>query len=226
MEVFIKLNPDGSIPVAADGWYSTWGSWQPCSKSCAGGTRERSKTYTPPVNGGLELLLSGGASSLDTEACNTQNCPIDGTWKEWSSWCCSTCCGAGLSSRSRACNPPLYGGKDCEGADEETGEPCNELKTCGSGTVDTARIDGNKLDVVEVVGTSLDTQIHRYRHNLTSCAQVLFQVQYQQPIIRITSSTLSITCIFNDQACTDHPKCRHFTFTDGGCWGYLLSLKL
>ena len=99
MEVFVKLNPDGSVPIAADGWYSSWTSWQTCSKTCAGGTRKRSKTYTPPVNGGLEVLPFGGSSILDEEACNTQNCPVDGTWKEWSSWCCSTCCGAGVSSR-------------------------------------------------------------------------------------------------------------------------------
>ena len=98
MEVFVKLNPDGSVPIAADGWYSSWAAWQTCSKTCAGGTRKRSKTYTPPVNGGLEVLPPGG-SNLDVEACNTQNCPVDGIWKEWSSWCCSTCCGAGVSSR-------------------------------------------------------------------------------------------------------------------------------
>ena len=55
MEIFVKLNPDGSVPIAADGWYSSWGAWQACSKTCAGGTRKRSKTYTPPVNGGLEF---------------------------------------------------------------------------------------------------------------------------------------------------------------------------
>ena len=70
MEVYVKLNHDGSLPVAADGWYSTWGSWQDCSKTCAGGTRKRSRAYTPPVNGGLEMILTGGATSLETEACN------------------------------------------------------------------------------------------------------------------------------------------------------------
>ena len=77
MEVYIKLNPDGSVPVAADGWYSSWGSWQDCSKTCGGGTRKRSMTYTPPVNGGQEVAPPGGSSS-ESETCNSENCPIDG----------------------------------------------------------------------------------------------------------------------------------------------------
>ena len=168
MEVFVKLNLDGSLPIASDGWFSSWASWQDCSKTCAGGRRKRSKAYTPPVNGGQEVLSSGG-SSLEIEGCNTQICPIDGNWQEWSSWCCSTCCGAGgVGSRSRSCDPPRYGGKDCEGADEETGQACNEEKTCSSGALNSAVIQGNELDDVDVDGTSLKG----YSHTLSSCAQV------------------------------------------------------
>ena len=168
MEVYIKLNQDGSVPVAADGWFSSWGSWQDCSKTCGGGTRKRSMTYNPPVNGGQEVAPPGGSSS-ESETCNSENCPIDGVWKSWSSWCCSTCCGAGVSSRSRACDPPKYGGKDCEGPEEETGEPCNESKTCRSGTLSYASIDGNDLDDVDIEGTPLDER----GHTLSSCAQVI-----------------------------------------------------
>ena len=166
MEVFVKLNPDGSVPIAVDGWLA-WGSWQACTKPCGKGTRKRSMTYNPPVNGGFS---PPSGSSLEVEDCNTQNCPVDGIWKEWSSWCCSTCCGAGgVSSRSRSCVPPKYGGKDCEGADEETGQPCNEQKTCSSGALNSAVIQGNELDDVDVEGTSLKNR----PHTVSSCAQVL-----------------------------------------------------
>ena len=169
MEVFVKLNPDGSLPIAADGWFSSWGSWQACSKACAGGTRKRSKTYTPPINGGLEFFLTDG--SLEEESCNTQNCPVDGTWNQWGSWCCSTCCGAGgVGTRSRSCKPPRYGGKDlCVGPDEETGQACNEQKTCSSGALSSAFIQGNELGDIDVDGTSLDG----WSHTLSTCVQVL-----------------------------------------------------
>ena len=77
-----------------------------------------------------------------------------------------------MSSRSRSCNPPRYGGKDlCVGPDEETGQACNEQKTCSSGTMDFAGIKGNKMDDVDIVGTSMDI----WGHNLSSCAQVSFR---------------------------------------------------
>ena len=176
MEIFVKLNPDGSVPIAADGWYSSWGAWQACSKTCAGGTRKRSKTYNPPVNGGLELVLTGGASSLESESCNVQNCPIDGGWSRWSCWGCTTCCGAGTATRARTCSSPRpqYGGKDCETdpqtglRDEETGQTCNADKTCYSGTLSYANIYGSRMDEADTDGTSMAG----YSHTLSSCAQV------------------------------------------------------
>ena len=133
MEIYIKLNQDGSVPVAVDGSYSSWGSWHSCSVTCGGGTRERSRTYIPPVNGGAEYNLPNGESSLDLGGCNEHYCPIDGVWDEWSSWssCCGKCCG-GEKTRSRGCTPPMYGGKDCEGPSEELGEVCG---ACGNADV-------------------------------------------------------------------------------------------
>ena len=136
----MKLNEDGTIPVAVDGSYSSWGSWQPCSQTCGGGSQGRSRTYEPPINGGQEFSLPVGESTFEVGRCNEQNCPVDGTWTTWSSWCCTTCCGRGLGSRSRGCNPPRYGGKDCEGPAEESGQVCNACKSddvCFNGTAGT-----------------------------------------------------------------------------------------
>ena len=88
-----------------------------------------------------------------------------------SSKCCSSCCGAGLGSRSRTCDPPRYGGKDCEGAEEETGQPCNENKNCQSGSLAYASIDGNELDDIDEEGTSFKV----FPHTLTTCAQVVLR---------------------------------------------------
>eukprot|EP00794_Sanderia_malayensis_P007488 gene7488-8318_t len=54
--------------------------------------------------------------------------PLDGNYAEWSAWSkCSKECGIGAKTRTRACNnpAPMYGGKDCEGAAEESSK-CNE----------------------------------------------------------------------------------------------------
>ena len=52
--------------------------------------------------------------------------PSDGGWSEWGEWTeCDKWCGTGHHVRERTCsNPtPENGGKDCEGAHEET-ESC------------------------------------------------------------------------------------------------------
>ena len=122
MEIYIKLNQDGSVPVAVDGTYSSWGSWHSCSVTCGGGTRERSRTYIPPVNGGAEYNLPNGESSLDLGGCNEHYCPIDGVWSDWSYWSCGDRCCNNLETRKRTCIGPMYGGKDCEGPAEESGQ--------------------------------------------------------------------------------------------------------
>ena len=76
-----------------------------------------------------------------------------------------------MGSRSRTCDPPRYGGKDCEGAEEETGQPCNENKHCQSGTLAYASIDGNELDDIDEEGTSFKV----FPHTLTTCAQVFLR---------------------------------------------------
>ena len=68
---------------------------------------------------------------------------------------------------------PSMEARTVRGPEEETGEPCNESKTCRSGTLSYASIDGNDLDDVDIEGTPLDER----GHTLSSCAQVIL-VQY------------------------------------------------
>ena len=145
MEIYIKLNQDGSVPVAVDGSYSSWGSWHSCSVTCGGGTRERSRTYIPPVNGGAEYNLPNGESSLDLGGCNEHYCPIDGVWSDWGSWSCgdlspTRCCNS-LETRKRTCSA-MYGGKDCEGSSEEIGHSEEIGPTCGDCDSDDVCLSG------------------------------------------------------------------------------------
>ncbi|KAJ8314516.1 hypothetical protein KUTeg_006666 [Tegillarca granosa] len=99
-----------------DGFWASWTSWGTCTKTCGGGFQSRSRTCTnpQPQYGGADCQ----GTSFGMQACNTQNCPIDGAWTSWGSWgSCTVTCGGGTQERSRSCtNPsPQYGGADCLG---------------------------------------------------------------------------------------------------------------
>ncbi|XP_061184989.1 SCO-spondin-like [Saccostrea echinata] len=108
-----------------DGGFTSWNDWSACSVTCGGGLQNRSRTCTnpPPQYGGA--TCSGDPDEI--QDCNTQNCPIDGGYTEWSGWdTCSVTCGGGSQGRTRTCtNPaPQYGGAACVGADNEA-QDCN-----------------------------------------------------------------------------------------------------
>ncbi|KXJ14578.1 Coadhesin [Exaiptasia diaphana] len=60
--------------VPVDGQYSGWSAWSQCTKSCGGGTRERTRTCTnpSPKNGGKNCKELG--PSEDKGSCNTHAC--------------------------------------------------------------------------------------------------------------------------------------------------------
>ncbi|XP_061196679.1 MAM and LDL-receptor class A domain-containing protein 2-like [Saccostrea echinata] len=105
-----------NILCPIDGGYTEWSVWSTCTVSCGSGTRTRTRTCTnpTPANGGAECV----GDSSQTENCNTQECPIDGGYTEWSDWStCTVSCGGGTQTRTRTCtNPtPTNGGAECEG---------------------------------------------------------------------------------------------------------------
>uniref|UniRef100_A0A3Q3F4P0 SCO-spondin n=1 Tax=Labrus bergylta TaxID=56723 RepID=A0A3Q3F4P0_9LABR len=56
--------------------------------------------------------------------CSLEYCPVDGGLSPWGSWssCSLSCGGLGLKTRSRGCTQPApaHGGRDCQGARQET----------------------------------------------------------------------------------------------------------
>lgn len=46
---------------------------------------------------------------------------VHGVWDEWSPWSlCSFTCGRGQRTRTRTCEPPLHGGRPCDGPETQT----------------------------------------------------------------------------------------------------------
>ncbi|XP_028394319.1 uncharacterized protein LOC114518504 isoform X2 [Dendronephthya gigantea] len=120
----------GHCPI--DGMYSDWSMWSGCDRPCGSGhkTRARSCSNPEPQFGGMNC--TGQGSELETVACNTDPCKVDGGWSGWTSWSsCSRTCGLGLTTRSRSCSYPVaeFGGKPCPGKSEEK-KPCKDFDCC------------------------------------------------------------------------------------------------
>ncbi|XP_061594740.1 hemicentin-1 [Cololabis saira] len=107
-------------PCPVNGKWSSWMSWGPCSLSCGGGTRQRTRLCASPapLHGGRKCE----GNDVHIDFCNSDACPISGNWGSWSSWgICSKTCNGGQMRRYRTCdNPrPAYGGRACAGADAQ-----------------------------------------------------------------------------------------------------------
>ncbi|XP_060552023.1 hemicentin-1-like isoform X2 [Ruditapes philippinarum] len=108
-----------------DGNWGNWGHWNPCTLSCGGGTRTRSRAcnYPEPLYGGLYCI----GTDLQLDYCNSEPCPVHGGWADWGLFGeCSVSCGGGLKKRFRTCsNPsPSNNGHPCRGQADDT-VPCN-----------------------------------------------------------------------------------------------------
>ncbi|XP_061179046.1 uncharacterized protein LOC133187646 [Saccostrea echinata] len=113
-----------------NGRWEQWSSWSMstfCTKTCGRGTqtfkRSRQCNNPTPKYGGRTCY--GSRNEYKHNSCFIKKCPVDGVWKNWSTWAsqgwCSVTCGKGVlkQSRSRSCNGPKYGGRDCIGKKTE-----------------------------------------------------------------------------------------------------------
>ncbi|PNI67325.1 HMCN1 isoform 2 [Pan troglodytes] len=121
-----------SDPCPTHGNWSPWSGWGTCSRTCNGGQMRRYRTCDnpPPSNGGRAC---GGPDS-QIQRCNTDMCPVDGSWGSWHSWSqCSASCGGGEKTRKRLCDHPvpIKGGRPCPG-DTTQVTRCN-VQACPGG---------------------------------------------------------------------------------------------
>ncbi|XP_011902754.1 PREDICTED: hemicentin-1 isoform X2 [Cercocebus atys] len=121
-----------SDPCPTHGNWSPWSGWGTCSRTCNGGQMRRYRTCDNPrpSNGGRTC---GGPDS-QIQRCNTDMCPVDGSWGSWHSWSqCSASCGGGEKTRKRLCDHPVpaKGGRPCPG-DTTQVTRCN-VQACPGG---------------------------------------------------------------------------------------------
>mmetsp|Transcript_17488 Transcript_17488/g.47890 ORF Transcript_17488/g.47890 Transcript_17488/m.47890 type:complete len:627 (+) Transcript_17488:97-1977(+) len=118
--------------------WSDWSSWDDCSRTCAGGSRTRTRHVATKPRGRGKLCEA--VDKAQVEGCNTQSCHekcVDGVWGQWSEWeTCTATCSGGVTWRARAvksaandCGQPPVGF-----AHED--KPCNEGVSCAVDQVD------------------------------------------------------------------------------------------
>ncbi|KAM9839429.1 LOW QUALITY PROTEIN: SCO-spondin [Aulostomus maculatus] len=147
-----SLNPEGAVRVQmcpgdssearrcsspctglSDGVWSKWTSWSECSKTCFHhvddvGIRQRFRSCNS-----THLNSTCEGESKEQEPCNTEHCPVNGSWSAWSLWSlCSSECDSGVQTRDRLCNSPSpqHGGSSCPGPHVQTRD-CNSHPCSG-----------------------------------------------------------------------------------------------
>lgn len=105
-----------SMPLCpVNGGWGTWYQWEPCSVTCDVGIQRRHRNCSNPYPEIFGDHCFGDV--LDVRICLPAPC-ANGGWSNWGMWSsCSTTCGGGIISRTRACNNPVPSltGKACEG---------------------------------------------------------------------------------------------------------------
>ena len=105
--------------------WTIWTDWSPCTRTCGGGKKVKTRKCVLPESLGkerLRLFCPGDEEVI--EDCNTKQCPIPGPWSEWSE--CSKSCGGGTRTKTRDCvNQRDPDGNPCY-QDLIESEPCNE----------------------------------------------------------------------------------------------------
>lgn len=110
-EELYQFQPCNTMECPIDCVMSAFGPWDACSRSCGGGTHNRTRfVVTAARNSGAEC-----GHLVETLPCETQPCPADCVLTSWSSFGeCSASCGTGSRKRTRSVqSSPAYGGKSC-----------------------------------------------------------------------------------------------------------------
>jgi len=98
--------------------WSAWADWQACSATCGGGQRSRDRH----CNNGRHGDAGCQGDTIQTESCNTQDCPVWGSWSAFGQ--CSMTCQGGYKHATRVCIGGVVGDEGCVG-DTKKSQKCN-----------------------------------------------------------------------------------------------------
>ena len=104
--------------------WAAWGSWQSCSVTCGGGTKQRTRTKSILAqNGGLDC----NGDHQESQFCGTDICPVDCVLSEWKNiTSCSKSCGGGLQlEQKHILVPHNNNGKKCPNIPPTKTTTCN-----------------------------------------------------------------------------------------------------
>merc|ERR1711871_131826 len=112
----------GKKPCPIDCIAGNWNNWSTCTKTCAGGTRFRTREIVTAAT--WEGKACG--STHEVARCNSGKCPIKCQMRNWSGWdVCTKTCGGGVTRRTRSIlRRAAYGASECPNDEEE--QPCHD----------------------------------------------------------------------------------------------------
>ncbi|BFZ25593.1 hypothetical protein BsWGS_28632 [Bradybaena similaris] len=119
---------DSGISCCVDGGWSLWEGWGSCSVTCGRGQSTRRRRCSRPAPNFCGKQCAGERE--ESRVCEAgSECCEDATWGSWSRWsACSSSCGDGRRTRTRACSNspfPNCGRAGCQG-DTQQAEPCSD----------------------------------------------------------------------------------------------------
>jgi len=110
-----------------------WNDWVEgeCDLPCGGGISIHTRTEKVSAEHGGDECPGDATQEV---SCNTQECPVDCVWSEWTIGECSQTCGEGKRNNTRTKVLAQFGGKECEGEGSAV-EDCDlpECPVCKDG---------------------------------------------------------------------------------------------
>jgi len=117
-----------------NGNWCKWMTWTSCSSSCSEerGKRRRVRICSCPFPENNGKMCKGDDRGVE-ECAGKSLCRVDGKWSDWNTWssCSADHCSTrkGTRIRERQCTNLSFGGKPCEGSQNQT-ETCLNMQDC------------------------------------------------------------------------------------------------